>query len=449
MLGSNSKAYCWGENDYGQLGNNSTTDARTPVAVQQRQIPVGIKLTQISVSGMHTCALGSNGKAYCWGNNQYGKLGNNSETGSLTPVAVHQGQIPNNIILTQIVTSWTHTCALDSNGKAYCWGYNENGRLGNNSATNALTPVAVHQGQIPTGVVLNKLSATGSHTCALGSDAKAYCWGDNTKGQLGNNYHLDAFTPVAVHQGQISSSVSLTQVVAGFRHTCALGSDAKAYCWGNNDYGELGNGSSATYSRTPVAVQQGQIPTGAFPSQIIAGGFHTCALGSDSKAYCWGNNNYGQLGNNSTLYAAVPSAVHQGQFPVGVALTQVAVAGSHTCALGSDSKAYCWGLNNQGQIGDNTHTTVLSPVAVHQGQISSGSGETQVKVDNTPVPVKYISPYELEIAMPAHSYVDKQQQVLHAVSNATAEMPSIALAGLHGTRHQHQHRHTTRWKSVV
>ena len=147
VLGSNSKAYCWGENDYGQLGDNSTTDARTPVAVHQGQIPVGVKLTQISVSGMHTCALGSNGRAYCWGNNQYGKLGNNSETGSLTPVAVHQGQIPTGVTLTQIVASWTHTCVLGSDSKAYCWGYNENGQLGNNSGTNSRTPVAVQQGQ--------------------------------------------------------------------------------------------------------------------------------------------------------------------------------------------------------------------------------------------------------------------------------------------------------------
>ena len=156
--------------------------------------------------------------------------------------------------LTQIATGYYHTCALGSDAKAYCWGYNILGQLGNNDDTDVSTPVAVHQGQIPAGISLTQITTAGGvYTCALGSDAKAYCWGHNIRGQLGNNSTAKALTPVAVHQGQIPTGVSLTQIAAGDIHTCALSSDAKAYCWGNNVYGQLGNNSIAR-ALTPVRI---------------------------------------------------------------------------------------------------------------------------------------------------------------------------------------------------
>ena len=139
--------------------------------------------------------------------------------------------------------------------------------------------MAVHQGQIPAGVSLTQISAGESYTCALGSDNKAYCWGSGSFGRLGNNTTVNASTPVAVHQGQIPAGVSLTQIAAGYYHICALGSDAKAYCWGSGSDGRLGNNTTVNAS-TPVAVHQGQIPTGVSFTQIVTGGDHTCALGS-------------------------------------------------------------------------------------------------------------------------------------------------------------------------
>ena len=149
--------------------------------------------------GTHTCALGSDAKAYCWGDNYHGQLGNNATTNAYTPVAVHQGQIPSGVTLTQILASHEYTCALGSNGKAYCWGSNEDGQLGNNSTTNALTPITVNQGQIPSGVTLTQISLGEHHTCVTDSSYKIYCWGKGNFGQLGNNSTTDALTPVRVH----------------------------------------------------------------------------------------------------------------------------------------------------------------------------------------------------------------------------------------------------------
>jgi len=361
---------------------------------------IPLPIVQVSSSASSSCALGSNNKAYCWGSGYRGKLGNNTTTNALTPVAVHQGEIPTGVILTQISARGNHACALGSNSKAYCWGNGDYGVIGNGVINNYSFPVAVHQGEIPTGITLMQISIGENHICALGSDGKAYCWGKNDNGQLSNNNATVAYTPVAVHQGQIPTGVNLTQISVGSAHTCALGSDSKAYCWGSGSDGQLGN-NSTTNALTPVAVHQGEIPIGTIINQITAGRATTCAHGSDSKAYCWGRGASGQLGNNSTAKALTPVAVHRGEIPTGVSFAKIATRFDRTCAIGSDGKAYCWGENGLGQLGNNLTTNALTPVAVHQGEIPLEG--TQVKVDNTPVPVKYISPYELEITMPAHS----------------------------------------------
>ena len=138
------------------------------------------------------------------------------------------------LALKQVVLGEMYACALGSNGKAYCWGFDNNGSLGNNLSDDddpfAPTPVAVHQGDIPSGVGLTKIAASFDHTCALGSNGKAYCWGSGASGRLGNNSTTDASTPVAVHQGEIPTGVNLLQIVIGWSATCALGSNGKVYC---------------------------------------------------------------------------------------------------------------------------------------------------------------------------------------------------------------------------
>jgi len=188
-LTTTGQAYCWGINQYGQLGNNSTTGSRIPVAVQ---MPAGVSFQYIASGNAHTCALTTTGQAYCWGQGGSGQLGNNSATNSSTPVAV---QMPAGVSFQSIAAGIIHTCALTTEGKAYCWGQGGSGRLGNNSATNSSTPVAV---QMPAGVSFQSITANGSHTCALTAGGKAYCWGYGSSGQLGNNSATNSPIPLAV-----------------------------------------------------------------------------------------------------------------------------------------------------------------------------------------------------------------------------------------------------------
>jgi len=292
-LTTTGQAYCWGINQYGQLGNNSTTGSRIPVAVQ---MPAGVSFQYIASGNAHTCALTTTGQAYCWGQGGSGQLGNNSATNSSTPVAV---QMPAGVSFQSIAAGIIHTCALTTEGKAYCWGQGGSGRLGNNSATNSSTPVAV---QMPAGVSFQSITANGSHTCALTAGGKAYCWGWNSQGQLGNNSTTNPSTPVAV---QMPAGVSFQSITASYYHTCALTTTGQAYCWGLNSQGQLGN-NSTTGSRIPVAVQ---MPAGVSFQYIAAGNVHTCVLTTTGQAYCWGQGGSGRLGNNSATNSSTPVAV--------------------------------------------------------------------------------------------------------------------------------------------
>ena len=299
----------------------------------------------------HTCALLSDGTVRCWGSNQFNQLGNGTAINSSTQVAVSglSG-------VTAIAAGEVHTCALLSDGTVKCWGNNAKSQLGDGSTINRTTPVAVSGLSGATAI-----AAGSSHSCALLSGGTVKCWGDNTTGELGNGSTTSSSTPVAV--SGLSGATAIASGGGGLaQDTCALLSNGTVKCWGQNNVGQLGNGSN-TNSSTPVAV------TGLSGATAIAvGDQHTCALLSDGTAKCWGYGAWGQLGNGSTTGSFTPVAV------TGLSgATAVAAGFFHSCALLSNGTVQCWGYNSNGQLGDGTTTNRLTPVAV-----SSLSGATAI-----------------------------------------------------------------------
>jgi alpha-tubulin suppressor-like RCC1 family protein len=337
---------CWGYNIVGQLGNGTTTNSSTPVPVS------GLTgATAITAGNAHTCALMTDTTVRCWGANNRGQLGNGTTTGSTTPVPV-SGLTG----VTDVDAGHDSACAVVAGGGVYCWGYNFYGQLGNGTTTNSSTPVAVSG--ITDAVAV---TAGFNHSCAVRSSGSIACWGSNDARQLGNGTNApSSSTPVALPDVTGASAVA-----AGDPFTCALVSGGSAKCWGIGANGELGYGIYVNFH--PAAGDVFGI-TGA--TEIAAGDDHTCVIVSGGAAKCWGNNQEGQLGNGTTKNCDPSEGVYQCGPPAPVSvlgltdLTSIAGGHNHTCALAVNGAGYCWGANGAGKLGNGTITASPSPVPV-------------------------------------------------------------------------------------
>lgn len=295
----------------------------------------------------HACGLDTSGQAYCWGRNSFGQLGDSTAANSSVPVAVYQP----GLAFDRITAGGAHTCALNSSDQAYCWGHNADGRLGDSTTVLPLRPVAV----LPLGgVAFVQLDAGNAHTCGVNASGQAYCWGGNTSGQVGDStINNTRITPTPVMQ---LGGLNFTSISAGTSHTCALSGSGQAYCWGYDGDGALGNGSTFG-GRIPQVVQQ---PAGVTFVQISSNYLHSCGLTSGGQAYCWGENGWGQLGDNSTTDRNAPVAVQQG----AISFVSITTGGDFTCGVDASGHAHCWGGDGTQQLGNGTGGASLTPTAV-------------------------------------------------------------------------------------
>ena len=361
----NGRAYCWGSGNSGKLGNGSTASSRVPVAVNTSGVLAGKTIKQISAGENHTCAIASDNRAYCWGSNKNGQLGNGSTADSNVPVAVNMSGALAGKTIKQMSVEFSTSCVVASDNRAYCWGSNKNGQLGNGSTADSRVPVAVNTSGVLVGKTIKEVTTGGFHTCALDTSSKMYCWGLNSSGRLGGGLtSILSNVPVAVNMSGALAGKTIKQMSTGYSSTCAIASDNRAYCWGSGNNGQLGNGSTAD-SRVPVAVNMSGALAGKTIKQILAGGDHGCVVASDDKMYCWGLNNNGELGNNSSVNSSVPVAVNTDGVLAGKTIRQMSAGFSSTCAVDSEYNMYCWGYNDNGQLGNNSTNNSRVPARVY------------------------------------------------------------------------------------
>jgi uncharacterized repeat protein (TIGR01451 family) len=358
------QVYCWGRNHYGQLGDNTTTNRITPTLVADG-VMGNSGVTAVDAGAYHTCAL-KGGQVYCWGYNGNGQLGDGTTTQRTTPTLVANGAMGNSGV-TAIAVGGYNTCALKG-GQVYCWGWNGYGQLGDGTTTYRTTPTLVADGAMGNSGVTAVAAAGAGHTCAL-KGGRVYCWGRNDYGQLGDGTTTYRNTPVLVANGAMGNS-GVTAVAVDEVHTCAL-KGGQVYCWGGNWVAQLGDGTT-THRNTPVLVANGAMGNSGVTA-VAVGGYHNCAL-KGGQVYCWGYNHAGQLGASSSQTcdgypcSTTPLAVANGAMG-NSGVTAVAGGTYHTLGLKDTICLFAWGWNGYGQLGDGTTTNRNTPV-----QVSGGCG---------------------------------------------------------------------------
>lgn len=301
---------------------------------------------KIEASRVHGCLLTQQNKVYCWGDNDNGELATGDNVKQLKPAAIQPGSIPASATITDIATGAGHSCFI-ADKKAYCSGSNSSGQLGNSSVTSTQVPIAMLKGEMPDDTV-KAISGGGSHSCVIGSDDHLYCVGDNSYGQLGNNSLKNSQTLVAVSKGAMPDQ-TVKAVSTGAWHTCVIGSDDHTYCFGWNISGQLGDDSRSD-SALPVAVAKGAMTNQAVRSISAGMGSHTCVVSFDNRAYCFGENRNGQLGNGKNISSNIPVQVLKGGMPDQV-VKSISTGENHSCVTGSKNRPYCFGYGGNGNLG--------------------------------------------------------------------------------------------------
>ena len=291
----------------------------------------------VAAGGRHSCELDANGAASCWGANDQGQLGDGTRDDHAAPVDVAGG-----LTFAQLSAGSSHTCGVTRDDDVYCWGNNERGQLGDATTLERDAPV-----RVVAGGAFRLVRAGFSHSCALSRSGDILCWGSNAYGQLGTGVGLTSSKP-----GGVAGGLRFGALAVGWNHSCGISTGGDLYCWGSNNAGQLGDGTRDD-RRTPTRVAS----TTRFIS-VAAGNQHTCAVTTSGQMLCWGRNNYGQLATGAGDRSQ-PTPVD------GETVFSTVTAGAvHTCGRTPGGTVYCWGRNTFGQLGDGTTVDRSTPVRV-------------------------------------------------------------------------------------
>ena len=335
-LEEDGKAFCWGANEFGQVGDGTTTDRLRPTAV------IGAPLFATPVSGDHACAIEASG-LYCWGRNSSGEVGVGNTDPAPSPTLVTGG-----LTFQQVAVGDDFTCGQASSGVTYCWGANDDGQLGTGLPGNSSVPVAVAGNP-----EFRVIAAGGRTACGATTTGELLCWGNGVDGELGNGrFGVSAGTPTLVAGGLLFFAVAIGANAAGQATVCAP-TDNGGYCWGKNSDGEIGDGTLLPKNvPTPISGIDGSF-------QIAPGGSHTCARMANGAVWCWGKA--GRLGTGNAQPSTIPVEVTGGEV-----FGAIWSGRDHTCGSADDApgRGFCWGDNARGQLGDGTRSTRLVPTRI-------------------------------------------------------------------------------------
>ena len=329
--------WSWGSNNSGQLGNNSLNRESSPV----QTVSGGYNWKSISNGYSHISSIKTDGSLWTWGNNDSGQLGDNTIVSKSSPIQI----IPGSTNWKLIDNGSYIFAAIKTDGTLWLCGDNGLGQLGDNTNVNKSTPIQVSGG----GTNWKLVSGGKYHTAAIKTDNTLWLWGYNAYGQLGDNTTTSKSTPVQISGGGYNWKL----ISSGQEYNAAIKTDGTLWLWGKNNFGQLGDNSRTT-KITPVQTT----PGGTNWRSVSCGSIHTAAIKTDGTLWLWGSNADGKLGNNTTSNKSTPIQTIAG----GTNWKVVSIGEWHTGAIKTDGTLWVWGLNTDGQLGDNTTDNKSSPI---------------------------------------------------------------------------------------
>jgi alpha-tubulin suppressor-like RCC1 family protein len=362
--------YCWGYNPFGALGSGTRTDQLAPGAVA-----FGPRFKSFGAGLGYTCGVSDINTAVCWGDNSSGQISSDAADScgatqascSLVPVVVRRAT-GDPFVVSAVSAGEKSTCAIDPSGRAFCWGDNSSGQISSDAADScgatqapcSLVPVVVRRA---TGdpFVVSAVSAGEKSTCAIDPSGRAFCWGDNTLGTLGTGDQRSSPVPVPV-----ASSNEFRSVSVGGYHACAIALDGRAWCWGTNLFGELGSQvATESCGNLSCATRPVLVSTNVSFREISVRGRSSCAIATTGDAWCWGLNDHGQLGSVTTESCAGRAcSTTPRRVDGGLRFESISVGKAHACGTATNGGAYCWGQHTDGALGITTSSDVGRPMRV-------------------------------------------------------------------------------------
>lgn len=356
--------WCWGWNIYGKAGQ----DWLIGVLVDPTEVEPGATWLDVDPGGLHSCAIKTSGGVFCWGDDAKGQRGNGVDTGGgnqLVPAPVENSAA----VWSKISAStWDYTCGIKLDGTGWCWGVDYDGQLGNAADSHSAVPDALDltgvSGTTWTSIATAAGGFSGGTTCGIRNDGTGWCWGGDTGGQLGNGGAGATDTPTAIDLTGVSGTAWTALATSGF-HSCGIRNDGTGWCWGDDSMGQLGNGAGGA-ADAPAAIDLTGV-SGTAWTAISTGGAHTCGIRDNGTAWCWGDDSFGgQLGNGAAGSADAPAAVDITGVS-GTAWTAISAGAVHTCGIRNNGTAWCWGDDTNfsvGALGNGAGGDTQSPGAV-------------------------------------------------------------------------------------
>ncbi|QWB99902.1 InlB B-repeat-containing protein [Mycoplasmatota bacterium] len=366
---SEGRVFSWGYNFHGQLGDGTTINRNTPTEItSQFGLDAGEIVKNISIGVEHSIAITSEGRVFSWGSNNNGQLGDGTRTDRTTPTEItsqfglNAGETVKNISL-----GVEHSIAITSEGRVFTWGSNNNGQLGDGTRTDRTTPIEItSQFGLDAGETLTSISLGVEHSIAITSEGRVFTWGSNNNGQLGDGTSTDRTTPTEItSQFGLDAGETVTSISLGYFHSSAITSEGRAFTWGSNEGGQLGDGTTTNRTTPTEITSQFKLDAGETVTSISLGFFHSSTITSEGRAFTWGSNWNGQLGDGTFIGRSTPTEI-TGQFELnaGETVTNISLGDEQSVSITSEGRIFIWGDNDYNQLGDGTTTDRNSPYEI-------------------------------------------------------------------------------------